>query len=116
VEWSPQNEVTELATCQIGIMPLTKDEWSEGKCGFKLIQYLALEIPAVSSAVGVNKKIIDDGVNGFLCDTEEQWYSAIEKLILDHDLRKRMGREGRKKIIQQYSLLSNGQNFLSLFS
>jgi glycosyltransferase involved in cell wall biosynthesis len=116
IEWSPENEVTELATSQIGIMPLTKDEWSEGKCGFKLIQYLALEIPAVSSAVGVNKKIIDHGVNGFLCDSEKQWYDAIEKLIMDLELRKKMGSEGRKKIIQQYSLGSNGQNFLSLFS
>ena len=116
VNWSPENEVAELSTCQIGLMPLTNDEWSEGKCGFKLIQYLSLEIPAVSSAVGVNKKIIDHRVNGFLCDSEEQWYEAIEKLILDQGLRKSMGREGRKKIIQQYSLLSNGQNFLSLFS
>lgn len=116
IEWSEENEVTELATCQIGLMPLTQDEWSEGKCGFKLIQYLSLEIPAVASPVGVNKKIIEEGVNGFLCDTEEQWYAAIEKLILDKNLRKQLGKNGRKKIINAYSLLSNADNFLSLFS
>lgn len=116
VEWSVENEVTELSTCQIGVMPLTNDEWSKGKCGFKLIQYLALEIPAVSSAVGVNKKIIDNGVNGFLCNSEEEWYNALETLILNSELRKKMGTEGRKKIIQHYSLLSNQINFLSLFS
>lgn len=115
VEWSEENEVTELATCQIGLMPLTNDEWSEGKCGFKLIQYLALEIPAVSSPVGVNKKIIEDGINGYLCNTDEDWYKAIEKMILDPSLRKSMGIEGRKKIINQYSLLSNKENFLSIF-
>ncbi len=116
IEWSEENEVKELATCQIGLMPLTNDEWSEGKCGFKLVQYLSLEIPAVSSPVGVNKKIIDDGVNGFLCNTDEDWYNAIEKMMLDTDLRKRMGKEGRKKIIEQYSLQSNKDNFLSLFN
>jgi glycosyltransferase involved in cell wall biosynthesis len=116
VEWSPENEVAELSKCQIGVMPLTNDEWSEGKCGFKLIQYLALEIPAVASPVGVNKKIVEQNVNGFLCNTETEWYVSIEKLILDVELRKNMGREGRKKIIREYSLLSNQQNFLSLFS
>lgn len=116
VEWSAENEVTELATCHIGLMPLTQDEWSEGKCGFKLIQYLALEIPSVASPVGVNKKIIDEGVNGFLCASEDEWYTAIEKLLLDPELRKQMGKNGRKKIINEYSLTSNSDNFLSLFS
>ncbi len=116
VEWTAANEIVELATCQVGIMPLTNDEWSEGKCGFKLIQYLALEMPAVSSAVGVNKKIIDDGVNGFIATTEAEWYHAIEQLILYPELRKKMGKEGRKKIIAEYSLQSNTDNFLSLFS
>lgn len=116
VEWSPENEVTELSKCQIGVMPLTNDEWSEGKCGFKLIQYLALEIPAVSSNVGVNKKIIDENINGFLCNSETEWYAAIEKLLLNADMRKKMGIEGRKKIVREYSLLSNGENFMFLFS
>jgi glycosyltransferase involved in cell wall biosynthesis len=116
VEWTAENELTELAGCQIGLMPLTQDEWSEGKCGFKLIQYLALEMPAVASPVGVNKKIIEEGVNGFLCNSREEWYAAIEKLLLDADLRKQMGKAGRKKIIHEYSLISNTDNFLSLFS
>lgn len=116
IEWTAENEVKELAACQIGLMPLTQDEWSEGKCGFKLIQYLSLEIPAVASPVGVNKKIIGQGQNGFLCNTEDEWYAAIEKLILDKELRKQMGSEGRKKITSEYSLQSNADNFLSLFS
>ena len=116
IEWTAQNEVAELATCQIGLMPLTDDEWSEGKCGFKLIQYLSLEIPAVSSSVGVNTLIIEDGINGFLCSTDDDWYTAIEKMINDTPLRKRMGIEGRKKIIDKYSLASNQQVFLNIFS
>ncbi|MFM2358281.1 MAG: hypothetical protein RLY16_274 [Bacteroidota bacterium] len=115
IPWTAQNEVAELSACQIGLMPLTNDEWSEGKCGFKLIQYLSLEIPAVSSRVGVNKQIIQEGVNGYLCNTEEEWYNAIETLLNDVELRKKMGDAGRKKIIQHYSLLSNKQNFLQIF-
>ncbi|HMO61097.1 MAG TPA: glycosyltransferase [Ferruginibacter sp.] len=116
VEWSEEKEVSELATCQIGLMPLTSDEWTEGKCGFKLVQYLSLGIPAVSSPVGVNPKIVDKDINGFFCNSFEEWYGAIEKLMLDTTLRKRMGEAGRKKIINQYSLQSNKENFLSLFN
>ncbi|MEO6719165.1 MAG: glycosyltransferase family 4 protein [Ferruginibacter sp.] len=116
VEWNEANEVRELATCQIGLMPLADEEWSEGKCGFKLIQYLALEIPAVASPVGVNKKIIEEGVNGYFAKSDTEWFIAIEKLLLDATLRKRLGNAGRNKIIDRYSLQSNKQNFLNLFS
>ncbi len=116
VEWNEENEVSALASCQIGLMPLTPDEWSEGKCGFKLIQYLSLGIPAVSSSVGVNKKIIEEGVNGYFADSDAEWYTNIEKLLLDAELRKKMGVAGRQKIVAHYSLQSNKSNFLNLFS
>jgi glycosyltransferase involved in cell wall biosynthesis len=116
VEWTEENEISELAGCQIGLMPLTDDEWNKGKCGFKLIQYLALEIPAVSSSIGVNKIIIEEGINGFFSKTEDDWYAAIEKLIRDPAVRKQMGKAGRKKITEEYSLSSNANNFLSLFA
>jgi glycosyltransferase involved in cell wall biosynthesis len=116
VEWSEDNEVSELAACQIGLMPLTADEWSEGKCGFKLIQYLSLGIPSISSSVGVNKQIIEEGVNGYFADADDEWYSSIEKLLLDATLRKKMGAAGRKKMVAQYSLQSNEMNFLNLFA
>lgn len=116
VEWTPESEVAELATCQIGLMPLSNDEWSEGKCGFKLVQYLALEIPAVSSFVGVNKVIIEHGVNGFLCTSEDEWYTNIETILKNTELRKKMGKAGREKVVKSYSLLSNKRQFLDLFS
>jgi len=116
VEWTEANEITELASCQIGLMPLPDDEWAKGKCGFKLIQYLALEIASVCSPTGVNKIIVQDGVNGFICNSDEDWYRGIERLLLDPGLRKQMGSVGRKEIIEHYSLRSNAANFLSLFS
>jgi len=116
VEWTEENEIKELAACQIGLMPLKDDAWSRGKCGLKLIQYLALDIPAVSSPVGVNSSIIEEGTNGYLANSTEEWYHAIEKLLLDKELRKKMGNAGRKKITEQYSVLANEANFIGLFS
>ena len=76
---------------------------------------MALEIPAVASPVGVNRKIISHGVNGLLCNTAQEWNDALTKLIDDPDLRKTMGETGRKTVVENYSVLSNPANFLSLF-
>jgi len=115
-EWNRESEIEDLAEINIGIMPLKEDAWSEGKCGFKLIQYLALGIPAVASPVGVNKKIIEHGVNGFLCKNDQEWIHYLTVLLQDEQKRIAFGRKGREKIIQEYSVASNAANFLSLFS
>jgi glycosyltransferase involved in cell wall biosynthesis len=116
VEWNEQDEVKELAACQIGLMPLHNDSWSEGKCGFKLIQYFALGIPAVSSSVGVDRQIVEHGVNGYFADSDEEWYNAIEKLINNPALRHRMGLAGKNKVLNHFSLESNQNTFLGLFT
>lgn len=97
-------------------MPLEADPWCEGKCGFKIIQYLALGIPAVASPVGVNKEIIEQDKNGFLCTTHQQWYTAIASLIQQEQLRTNMGLSGRKKVCEQYSIQANETDFLALFT
>jgi glycosyltransferase involved in cell wall biosynthesis len=116
IPWSKQTEVEDLLKMDIGIMPLNDDIWAKGKCGFKALQYMALEIPAVVSPVGVNTKIIDNGTNGYWCATEIEWLNCLEKLISDTVLRKQIGVAGRKKIVSHYSILSNSSNFLGLFS
>lgn len=116
IPWKEQTEIEDLSQIDIGIMPLTDDIWAKGKCGFKALQYMALQIPAVVSPVGVNTEIIDSGVNGFLCSSEEEWFNAINKLIKDESLRLRVGAAGRKKVMERYSVLSNSSTFLSLFS
>lgn len=115
IEWNEESEITDLAKINIGIMPLYPDQWSEGKCGFKIIQYLALGIPSVASPVGVNKIIVEDGINGFLCNAVENWYQALSKLLKDASLREKMGLTGRQKIIKSYSVQANEAVFLSLF-
>jgi glycosyltransferase involved in cell wall biosynthesis len=114
--WLKDREIEDLLQFDIGIMPLSDDVWTRGKCGFKALQYMALGIPAVASPVGVNKEIIDQGVNGFLCATEEEWFIHLKSLINHPTLREQIGQQGRRKVIDHYSVLSNTPTFLSLFS
>lgn len=104
VDWSEASEVPFLQDIDIGVMPLTDTPWARGKCGYKLIQYMACGLPVVASPVGVNCEIVEHGINGFLAATDEEWRSAIEMLLSDAKLRRRMGAAGRKKVEEHYSL------------
>ncbi|HEY9046538.1 MAG TPA: glycosyltransferase [Ohtaekwangia sp.] len=115
IPWVEKTEIEDLIKVDIGIMPLTDDVWAKGKCGFKALQYMALQIPAVIAPVGVNIKIVDSGVNGFLCSTPDEWFNAIDRLIQDKSLRHDMGIKGRKKIEENYSVISNSSTVRSLF-
>lgn len=114
IEWKEDTEIEDLKNINIGLMPLEEDLWSQGKCGFKIIQYMALGIPAVASPVGVNNDLINKST-GFLCSTPEQWYTALSTLLSDDSLRVEMGKNGRDKIIRFYSIQANAGPFLSLF-
>jgi len=102
--WSEETEVSEIQQFDVGIMPLPDDEWAQGKCGYKLIQYMACGLPVVASPVGVNTKIINHGVNGFLASSEKEWIEAFELLVKDKLLRQSMGKEGRSLVETNYSL------------
>ena len=115
IPWNKQSEANDLANLDIGIMPLPDDEWAKGKCGFKALQYMALKIPAVISPVGVNTKIIDAGVNGFLAVSDDEWMNALQRLIEDPSLRKQLGEAGRKTVVENYSVISTSSSFVSLF-
>jgi glycosyltransferase involved in cell wall biosynthesis len=115
VPWNSETEIKDLLQLDIGIMPLPDDEWANGKCGFKALQYMALEFPALASPVGVNTKIITHGVNGFLCHSLQEWEETLKLLIEDPVLRGKIGTAGRKTIVENYSVTSNSKNFLSLF-
>lgn len=104
VPWSEQAEVAELQKLDIGIMPLPDEPWERGKCGYKLIQYMACGLPVVASPVGVNRQIVQDGVNGFLVISPNEWGDALTALIRDPALRARMGAAGRRQVEQVYCL------------
>ena len=102
--WSESTEVTDIQSFDIGIMPMTDEPWSRGKCGYKLIQYMACARPVVASPVGVAPKIIENGINGFLATTTEDWVKAICALRCNYKLRERMGKAGRIKVERQYCI------------
>jgi glycosyltransferase involved in cell wall biosynthesis len=113
--WSKENEVRDLCTFDIGIMPLPDDEWAKGKCGLKGLQYMALEIPTLMSPVGVNSEIVQHGENGFLPRTTEDWVAQIEQLIASAELRKQIGKKARKTVEEKYSVNVWKGKYLELF-
>lgn len=114
VEWSEQTEVALINSFDVGVMPLPNDDWARGKCGFKLIQYMACGLPVVASPVGVNSEIVEPGVNGFLASTQEEWIQALRTLQFDAAMRNTMGTAGRVKVEQQYSLRVTGPKLAAL--
>lgn len=102
--WSEEGEVQSIREFDIGIMPVPDSPFERGKCGYKLIQYMACGLPVVASPVGVNKQIVVHGANGFLADDLDQWEQALRELLSDHDLRRRMGSDGRERMEKWYSL------------
>ena len=115
IAWSEDTEVGEIQSMDIGVMPLPDTPWARGKCGYKLIQYMACGLPVVASPVGVNTEIVEHGVNGFLAESDAEWRTAIEALISDPDLRRRMGNAGREKVENDYSLQVWGPRVANLF-
>ncbi|MET0556522.1 MAG: glycosyltransferase [Vicinamibacteria bacterium] len=101
--WTPANEVEEIRAFDIGIKPMPDDEWARGKCPMKELQYLALRIPAVCSAVGGSREAVRHGDNGFLVSSEDEWMEALLRLVDDPGLRTRLGEAGRRTVLERYS-------------
>lgn len=102
-EWSFDREAGDLQNLDIGIMPLSDSEYARAKCGYKLLQYMSMGIPAVASPIGINCELIQDGVNGFLAGSQEEWKEKLDLLLKNSDLRLKIGRAGRKTVEQFYS-------------
>ncbi len=115
-KWNKDNEINDLCDIDIGIMPLPDDNWAKGKCGFKGLQYMAMEIPALMSPVGVNTEIITDGANGFIADDIESWVKKLSLLIDSYSLRCKFGKAGRKTIEEKFSFDSQKEKYLNLFN
>ncbi len=110
--WAAVDEIADLHSFDIGLMPLSDDVWTRGKCGFKLLQCMAVGLPVVCSPVGVNVEIITEGREGFQASTLEEWVTKLDTLIADADLRRQMGLRARQQVEQAYSLAVNGPIFV----
>lgn len=116
IPWKKETEIQDLLRFHIGLMPLTPDPWSEGKCGFKALQYMALGIPPVLSPVGVNKEIVQHGKNGYFALTQEEWLRALKELIENPELREKMGFYARQAVTARFSVEANADTFVGLFA
>ena len=113
--WSKAEEAADLRSFDIGIMPLPDTQWTRGKCGFKILQYFCAGTPVVASPVGINSKIVQPGVCGFLAQSDEQWVEHLSRLIRDRQLRHSLGLAGRKLVQQRYSTAVLIPKYLDIF-
>lgn len=104
VRWSSETEVAEVQSFDIGLMPLEMDVWSRGKCGLKILQCLAAGVPVVATPVGVNRDLVEEGVTGLRAATPAEWVEKLLRLADDPSGREQMGRTGRQRVVESYSL------------
>lgn len=115
IPWSAETEVRDLHCFDIGLYPIPANEWSLGKSSLKALTYMAIAIPFVATAYGTNYRIMQQGVQGFMALSEEEWAESIIRLIDDAELRKRMGKAGRKTVEESYSVKANFSKYLHVF-
>ena len=118
LEWSEQIELNTLRKFDIGLYPLPNEEWVLGKSGLKAIQYMALGIPTIATAIGANYRIIENNINGFLVPVNDWlgWKSHLISLIENIELRKKIGINARKTIIEKYSVESQKEKYLRILN
>ena len=115
-KWKKETEIEDLMEIEIGIMPLYDNDWERGKCGFKALQYMSLEIPTVVSPVGVNKEIVQDGIHGYHAEamppsSESDWEKALIHLFKNESLRSQFGEVGREHVKKKYSVVSQKEEY-----
>ncbi len=114
--WRQDTEARELAGADIGISWIPEDAYSRGKCGLKVLQYMAAGLPVVANPVGVQSEMIRHGENGFLVQTPQQWLDAVRSLMANPALRAQMGRAGRQLVETKYSVQANAPAWLALLT
>lgn len=105
--WSEDTEVVAINKMDIGIMPLEESPWEQGKCAYKLIQYMACGLPVVASPIGMNKEVVIHGENGFLAATDQEWIDSLTKLLTNPYLRQSFGQSGYQLVQEKYTLEKN---------
>jgi len=113
--WSAETEIADLQAGDIGLVPLPDLPWNHWKFFYKTVQYMALGIPVVARRMGSNSEIIEDGVNGFLVETNEEWYQRLLTLVTDKELRRRMGTAARATIVERFSTQVQMPRMVSIF-
>jgi L-malate glycosyltransferase len=114
IQWKESSEIEDLQKIDIGLYPVIPSSWALGKGGLKVLQYMSIGIPSISTNFGTAQKIIEDGVDGFLVNSPEEWKEKISLLARDASLRERLGKHGRNKVIENYSVTSIQKQYLKV--
>jgi glycosyltransferase involved in cell wall biosynthesis len=112
--WREETEIQNIRRFDVGIMPLLDEPFERGKCGYKLIQYMACGLPVIASPVGVNRQIVEHGVTGFIASSPDEWIQALDYLHKNPSARQEMGQAGRKKMEAEYSLQATAPKLAAL--
>ena len=115
IPWSFDREVQNFHALDIGIMPLPMEEWSKGKSGCKLRQYMASGVPGVATKIGYNCELVDHEKNGLLAESETEWVAALDRLIVDHELRNRLAKAARQSVVERFSIPVIGPKLIAAF-
>ncbi len=113
--WREESEVRDLQRIDIGLYPLPDEEWVYGKSGLKALQYMALGIPTIATAIGANFRVMEDGISGFLVKSDAEWLARLEQLVDDASLRKSIGTKARERVEELYSVRANEPTYLKIF-
>lgn len=112
IPWTTETEARDIASSHIGLAPLPDDPWTRGKCGLKTLQYMAAGLPVVASASGVHPEMIRHEQTGLLVDSPEEWIEALVRLSSDDPLRREMGKNGQRRVIEHYSLAATFESLV----
>jgi glycosyltransferase involved in cell wall biosynthesis len=112
--WELEREIRDFQSLDIGVYPLPDNLWTRGKASFKAIQYMAVGVPVVASPVGMIKEFVNNGINGFLPDSEEEWVKSLSLLIENADLRKKICLAGRRTVEEKFSVSVNVKNYIGV--
>jgi glycosyltransferase involved in cell wall biosynthesis len=114
--WSEAGEAEAITASDVGISWIPDDFWSRGKCGLKVLQYMAAGLPVVANPVGVHPEMVRPGETGFLADSPREWVEALTRLSWDVQLRQRMGQAGRERLQTEYSVEAGAERWLMLLA
>ena len=114
IPWNEKYELEVIGRFDIGVYPLPEEQWVLGKSGLKAIQYMAMGIPTVATAIGANFRVIENGVSGFLVKDQQEWAEILERLLLDASLRRRIGLDARRRVEELFSVKANKKVYLNI--
>jgi glycosyltransferase involved in cell wall biosynthesis len=110
-----ENEVNLVQQMDVGLMPLEDSEWALGKCGFKMLSYMAVGLPVIVSPVGVNAEILARGELGIAARSNGDWYEALKRLYEAQETGAQMGSTGRRVVEEHYSVRTNIVKLADIF-